>query len=336
MPSSNHRIYPYVSDGRYANVPGEQSGSAFWHAFVSLTQAFLRRRPDCSQLRATFGSPQLYRPPQADATQLSWLGHSTFLIEVDGIRILTDPVLFNLMAFPRLMPSLIVPDTLPPIDLVLISHNHRDHMDEATIRYLEQRAQQAGRPAPRFLVPEGDERWFKKRSIATAQEYMWWDKQVYQHDSGAALTMTFLPAWHWSQRGLFDRNRSLWGSWMLTTQSGKKIYFAGDTAYSRHFRAIYEEFGSPDIALMPIGPCEPRSHMRLSHMNAEEAGKACLDLRAKAALPMHFGTYLFGSDNPLAPLHRWNSWWHHQMTGMHDAAPGAPAYMHSPGAIKID
>jgi L-ascorbate metabolism protein UlaG (beta-lactamase superfamily) len=124
------------------------------------------------------------------------------------------------------------------------------------------------------------------------------------------LTLTFLPAYHWSGRGIFDANRSIWGSWMI--RHGKyHCYFAGDTAYGEHFEHIAHAFPTIHTAFMPIGPCEPHAYLRQSHINAEEAGQAFLTLNAQHLIPMHWGTFGFGIDRPLEPLHRLEAWWEH-------------------------
>ncbi len=236
---------------------------------------------------------------------ITWIGHSTFLIQIAGINIITDPVFGHLGPFfKRLTEPGIALSAVPDIDYVLISHNHRDHMDATALKYLKQH------PRTRFLVPEGTKKWFDRRGFKRVYELTWWERGEFVHNA-SSITFSFLPAYHWSARGLFDFNGSLWGSWMIGSND-QNIYFAGDTAYSNHFSAIRREFSSISCAILPIGPCEPRSWMSHSHVNAEEAGQAFLDLEARHFLPMHWGTYAFGTDQHYAPYERILAWWQNQ------------------------
>ena len=236
---------------------------------------------------------------------ISWLGHSTFLIQVGGKNILTDPIFGSLsFVFRRLIPSVVKAKNLPRIDYVLISHNHFDHMDSKTLQDIKKHS-----PDVKVLAPMGDKNWFDKHGFKDASEHMWWDEVI--DGDVKDLKFTFLPANHWSQRTLFDKNKSLWGSWMIQL-ADYKIYFAGDTSWGHHFEAIGKEFGSIDVACMPIAPGEPKSWIKESHIDAEEAVKAFVLLRAKKFIPMHWGTFQLGFDDFYAPLKllqkTWKSW----------------------------
>lgn len=243
----------------------------------------------------------------SDYTQLAanlnitWVGHSTFLIQADGKNILTDPIFGDAtFLFPRILAPGISLAQLPPIDYILISHNHFDHMHYRSIMAIKKSS-----PHLKLLVPRGDSRYLLKWGFDSAQiiEGFWWEN--YQLDN---FKFTFLPAYHWSQRSLFDKNKSLWGSWMIET-SQHRLYFAGDTAYSGHFKTIANEFPAIDIAFMPIAPCEPRKYLHTSHINAAEAGQAFQDLDAKIMIPMHWGTFHFGSDLFDTPIRQIKKWW---------------------------
>lgn len=302
----HHKIYPYRNNGRFANAPGEGSKATLWSSVGMFIQSLLTPRSVDDKLKSWCMPAQEDLLKQASIEpRITWVGHSTFLIEIDGIRILTDPVFFGLsFFFPRMLPAALSLDALPPIDAVIISHNHRDHMDEPSLRAL------FAHTNCHFFVPFGDKAWFAKRGCSRVTEASWWEEfTVFSAtDASKSATLTFLPAWHWSQRGLFDHNTSLWGSWMIKT-ADSCIYFAGDTAYSKHFKAIATEFPQIDIALMPIGPCEPRAGMKKAHVSAEEAGLAFLDLNARHFIPMHWGTFAFGTDNLLLPVDRLHAWW---------------------------
>src|SRR3990172_1858718 len=165
---------------------------------------------------------------ESDEVRITWIGHATFLIQGAGVNILTDPIFYNISPlFPRLLPPGINLDQLPRIDYVLISHNHFDHMHAPSLHAIKKR-----NPNVCVLVPRGDKSWFVRNGFSQAFEYSWWDIHY-----GGMSTFHFLPAVHWSRRGLFDKNRSLWGSWLIEL-NGKKIYFAGDTSYGEHFSHI--------------------------------------------------------------------------------------------------
>ncbi len=226
---------------------------------------------------------------------LTWLGHATFLLQLSGINVLTDPHLspraspFSFMGPRRWVAPPLQASQLPHIDLVLISHNHYDHLDEATVRQL---LQQPGGP-PQFLVPLGLRRWFNARRISGVDELDWWNALKFK-----SLTATFTPAQHWSGRGLWDRNRSLWGGWRLDGENGSSFFFAGDTGYSRDFLEIRARLGAVDLTALPIGAYAPRWFMAASHVDPEEAVQMHLDLGARRSVAMHWGTFVL-TDEPL-------------------------------------
>jgi L-ascorbate metabolism protein UlaG (beta-lactamase superfamily) len=305
-----HRIYPYYNRGRFANYPGEKHRTVFWHSMIMLVQILLQKKRGFDRLKEW----QLPVPTtpllETDLPTVTWIGHATFLIRLQGLTIITDPIFGDLsFLFPRLTYPGVGFHNLPSIDIVLLSHNHPDHMDASTLYALEKRY------SPLFLVPQGDKAWFDRRGFKRVRECMWWDQHEFDPNLshgkfGKPIVFTFLPALHWSQRGIFDRNKSLWGSWMIESREVPyTVYFAGDTGYGQHFNAISREFPTIDLALMPIGPCEPQAWMRVSHIHPEEAGQAFLDLNAIRFIPMHWGTYCLGLEYPLEPLDRLRTWW---------------------------
>jgi len=231
--------------------------------------------------------------------RIRWIGHATFLIQFANINILTDPIFDDAtFLFKRIVPASFTLEQLPRIDYVLISHNHRDHMDASTLINIKRKY-----PAVKILVPYGDKYWFVNRAIDNVWEHLWWDEY-----SDRKVKFTFLPARHWSGRGWHDRNKSLWGSWMIEHPE-RTIYFAGDTGYWKHFSCIGRHFPSIDVALMPIGPSEPFAYMRKSHLNADLAIKAFMDLGADQFIPMHWGTFHFGTDQFLTSIDRLRQSW---------------------------
>lgn len=286
-----NKRYPHRKNNRFYNYPGEGASKVFWRSvymyFMSYAQRSAARR-----LMKKHSVPYAFQ----EADHITWIGHASFLISVSGLTILTDPIFGDLtFLLQRLSEPGIAFAELPPIDVVLLSHNHRDHMDSDTLKalYTQTRCH--------FYVPFGDKKWFDTRGMGDrVTECMWWQELTHKQ-----IKLTFLPAKHWSQRGLFDRNKSLWGSWMIEDT----IYFAGDTAYTDHFKEIAYYFPHIEVALLPIGPCEPRAWMRETHMDAADAGKAFLDLKARIFIPMHWGTYGFGIDDIMLPVNRLKEWW---------------------------
>jgi N-acyl-phosphatidylethanolamine-hydrolysing phospholipase D len=247
-------------------------------------------------------------PLQPEATQLkapanhfavTWIGHATALVQIGAVRILTDPH-FSERAFPvqwagpkRHQPPALALADLPHIDVVVISHNHYDHLDENSVLALNR---QPGGP-PLFVVPLGLEVWFKNIGIDNVRALDWWDALEV---AGARVTLT--PVQHWSRRTLWDSNESLWGGYVVEGRSNdvtRRVFFAGDTGYSaQHFRDIGAKFGPIDLALIPIGAYEPRWFMQPQHVNPEEAVQVHRDIRAKVSLGIHWGTFQL-TDEPL-------------------------------------
>ena len=282
------KILPIYKGGRFYHSAYEKgqriwAPSAFMYARSFVQRLFHKQKPSLSLTNTILPESGNY---------YVWLGHATFLIRLGDFTILTDPIFGDATwLFKRIMPPGMAIHQLPPIDYVLISHNHRDHMDEVSIRALVKQ-----NPAIIFLVPQETRKWFVARGITRVHEYVWWDSYEYQ-----GLKCTFLPSYHWSGRYGCDRNRSLWGSWMIEC-NGLTLYFAGDTAYWKHFLCIGHYFPVIDIAFLPIGPCKPFSYMQTSHLNAASAVQAFIDLRARHFVAMHWGTFYFGTDDIYTPL----------------------------------
>ncbi len=296
MMSHSYKV-PFKDKKKFYNHEHEQLHSFFWHSCL----LFFRSRYRLLTRKKVAIHKWIEPSKQVSSCSLTWIGHSTFLIHYKGITILTDPIFGNAsFLFKRIAPPGIALKQLPPIDMILLSHNHRDHMDAKSL--LQLRSHQ-----PHILIPEGVKGWFNRHRFDGVEELIWWEQKSYIINN-EQVTITFLPAHHWSQRSLFDRNKSLWGSWMIQFED-YTIYFAGDTAYSSHFTAIKERFATIDVALLPIGPCEPHHTMKHSHINAAQACQAFIDLGARTFIPMHWGTFYFGLDSFEQPieqlLHCW-------------------------------
>ncbi len=240
-----------------------------------------------------FAPPPLAVPPATAA--ISFIHHASFLIRLPGAVVLTDPI-FSLRCSPvswagprRARPPGIVLEDLPRPDLVLLSHNHYDHMDLPSLRELQRRH------APMFVTMLGNARILARAGIE-ATELDWWDEITV-----GPIRIIATPARHFSARTPFDRNRALWGGFLLGTGTGQ-ILFAGDSAAGPHWQAIRARLGAPDLALLPIGAYEPRWFMQAAHMNPEEAVQAHLALGAKQSVGMHFGTFQLTDEAIDAPL----------------------------------
>ncbi len=305
-----HKWYPQKKNDRFCNSsPNYRAESFLFGTMLSILQSVIARfsrtryHPEKWLQIASVSS-------QSSSLQISWIGHATFLIQANGYNIITDPVLGDLLSplFPRLLKPGISASSLPPIDYVLISHNHRDHMDKQSLYTIKQR-----NPNVRILVAQGDKAWFDYHNFAQTSEHSWWEESIIS----PKLRFTFLPSVHWSQRYLFDKNRSLWGSWMISLDD-QHIYFAGDTAYGDHFAQIAHEFRSISAALLPIGPGEPSQWMQHNHLNSETALQAFEALGAHHFIPMHWGTFPFGTDHGEEPILRLKQAWKQKEKALHD------------------
>lgn len=219
---------------------------------------------------------------------VTWIGHSTLLLQIDGVSILTDPV-WSERASPvsfagpkRLFEPGMQLDDLPEIDIILISHNHYDHLDKKTIKHFGNK--------PMYIVPLGVGSFFESLDITRYQELDWWESIKVNN-----IEIISTPAQHFSGRNLFDRNKTLWCGWIMRGKT-KTIYFAGDTGYFREFKEIGRRFGPIDIAALPIGSYEPSWYMEPVHMNPEQAVDAFLDVQGKVFIPIHWGTFSLGEE----------------------------------------
>ena len=239
-------------------------------------------------------------PPPARVTggalRLTFVNHSTTLIQLDGVNILTDPIWSERpspvpFAGPRRHrpPGIRFAD-LPKIDLVIVSHNHYDHLDVATLRALQRR------DGPRIVTALGNARLMARHGIGGAHDLDWW-----QAAPAGELVVTCVPARHFSARGLSDRNRNLWSGFVVSAPSGH-VYFAGDTGWGAHFEAIGARFDPIRLALLPIGSYMPRWFMQPAHIDPAQAVDAHHALGARTSIPVHYGTFALGDDGEEEPV----------------------------------
>ncbi len=228
-----------------------------------------------------------------------WIGHSTFLIKKNNLVILTDPVFseraspFKRLGPKRLIPPAISLNELPKIDVVTISHNHYDHLDIRSLKKLSKL-----NPNLIFLIPKGDIDIFNKKNIDNVKEFTWWEEISIDN-----FIFTFTPVQHWSARGLFDRNESLWGGWFIKS-TDYSLYHAGDTGYSDDFIETQKRLGSPKYAFLPIGAYDPEWFMAASHVNPEDSIRIMKDLGAEFSFGMHWGTFTLTAEDTLEPPQR--------------------------------
>jgi L-ascorbate metabolism protein UlaG (beta-lactamase superfamily) len=243
--------------------------------------------------------PQLPGQLARGELALTFVNHVTFLLQFHGLNVLTDPVWSERVSpvqwsGPKRVRAPGLPlEHLPRIDVVLVSHNHYDHLDLDTLRRL------GTEHRPLFVTGLGNQRFLQDHGLDRVIELDWWQET---HHGGASILYT--PAQHWSGRGLRGRNRTLWGGFVLETD-GRRVYFAGDTGYSRHFKDIRSRCGVMDVALLPIGAYEPRWFMGEQHMDPDEAVRAHLDLQAELSIGTHFGCFRLtdeGIDDPVTEL----------------------------------
>ena len=277
---------------------------AFAHRF--------RRPPDPAGSVVPLATPSFPDRAARGDLVVTWLGHSTTLLQLGGLNILTDPVWAE-RASPvrfagprRRLPAAIAVEQLPPIDAVVISHNHYDHLDLNAVRQI------AGRnPDAVWLTPAGVGSLVTRVGVGRVVERSWWDEHSLEN-----VGFTCVPAQHSSGRGVRDRNRSLWCGWAIasTGDSRRSVYFAGDTAYCPAFAEIASRAGPFDACLIPIGAYEPRWYMQYVHMTPEDAVRAYGDLTngnvgASSFVPIHWGTFRIADDALDEPPRRLRAEW---------------------------
>lgn len=236
--------------------------------------------------------------PTDDAIAATWINHSTFLLQTARGNLLTDPVFSERVSpFARVGPRRhhapgVALGALPRIAVVLLSHDHYDHCDAATLRQLARDHQ------PVFIAPLGHRALLASFGAQRIVELDWWET----HAPWAGATLTLTPAQHWSRRTAFGKNRRLWGGYFFE-HAQRRVWFAGDSAYDRErFQEIGRRCGAPDLALIPIGAYEPRWFMRTAHMDPAEAVQTHRDVAARRSVAMHWGTFQLTDEAREAPV----------------------------------
>jgi N-acyl-phosphatidylethanolamine-hydrolysing phospholipase D len=234
---------------------------------------------------------------------LTWIGHATFVHRLSGKLVATDPIWSERiqLLIPRRTAPGVALRQMPPLDVVTVSHSHYDHLDLPTLRKI-------GKDAT-YVVPKGNGALLTSAGLPQVVELGWWESFKVPRSEGGDLTITLVPAQHWSMRFPWDRNERLWGGFVYEGGEGTS-YHAGDTAFSEAvFREIGERFPRIDWAMLPIGAYEPEWFMQPQHMGPEEAGRAWELLGAKNLCAMHWGTFDLTDEPPAEPPARLRAWW---------------------------
>ncbi len=282
---------PILRDGSYQNLH-----HTFDSNLYSVLKWKLSKNPQAEekkrdQRKLEVEKLKSFKSSQKD--QLIWLGHASYLMSIGGVTLLTDPVWLDNWALKRLTELPIDPEIIRDVDYILISHDHRDHCDEATLKLL-------GNLVPNAKILTGLsmrtllQAWMPKNQI---QEAGWFQS----YDLKESLRITFVPTRHWSRRGLTDTNQRLWGGYYIES-SDRSFYFMGDSGYGPHFQLISETMGSPEIAMMGVGAFKPEWFMHPVHTSPMDAAKAFQEMGAKQFVPMHFGTFDLSDELLLEPL----------------------------------
>ncbi len=293
---------PYPKSDHFDGEKFFQPGGAPVKGFFDLLKwQIFGEKKEWPKFRENTIKSNLANKVDSNTLNVTFINHATFLIQTHDLNILTDPI-FSQRASPvqwagpkrARKPGLDL-ENLPRIDLVVISHNHYDHMDKDSIEELQKKF------APLFVVPLGDAKILKKFGVTNVIELDWWQTHALPKTD---LSVTFTPVQHWSSRTPFDRNESLWGGYVFKSTMFN-VYFGGDTGYGPHFKETGEKLGPFNLSLLPIGAYEPRWFMKEQHINPEEAVQAHLDLKSKFSLGCHFGTFQLtdeGIDDPVNDL----------------------------------
>jgi N-acyl-phosphatidylethanolamine-hydrolysing phospholipase D len=244
--------------------------------------------------------------------RITWIGHATFLIQLPGITLLTDPIWseraspVSLIGTKRFVPAIPPLEELPPIDAVLISHDHYDHLDRPTVRALHR----GFGDSLTWYTPLGYRGWFRPLGIERVVELDWWENaQLVDTD----CMVVAAPVRHWTRRTPWGTNRRLWCSWAIVSpigHAGPSIYFGGDSGYASFFSDIGERLGPFAASMIPIGAYEPRWFMGAAHMDPEEAVRAYRQLGGRGVfVPSHWGTFRLTFEDPLEPPERLRHAW---------------------------
>jgi L-ascorbate metabolism protein UlaG (beta-lactamase superfamily) len=282
---------------RYHNVDNVSTDKSL-KEFRQWREERRRKKKDYSYVVPNTPPKVSYLSENRFETTITWIGHSTFFLQYEGMNIITDPIWARRLGFEKRLGQPGIPlSEVPPIDLILISHSHYDHLHIASIRKLY-------RAGTTLVVPVGLKRKMLRKGFHNCVEMEWW-----QEIKLGKIKLSFVPTQHWTRRTPWDTNTSHWGGYILepadsgNQKSSPNLYFAGDSGYFPGFKEIGNRY-KIDIALMPIGAYEPEWFMTSQHVNPEEAIQAFLDVGAETMIPMHYGTFRLADDTAREALDR--------------------------------
>lgn len=306
MPGRVPRLQPLLAEGRYVNpgpiarVPPPWGGEMGEEPGLRDLWRWRQQRPKHPETWNVPVAPARERlpPPPASGIAATWVGHSSVVLQMDGKTYLCDPVWSSRLSgvVKRYTPPGVAWSALPKVDALLLSHNHYDHLDAPSVKRLP-------RETPVFC-PAGVGPWFAARGFKNVTQRGWWeDAKLDGH------RVTFVPAQHFSGRTLWDRDRTLWGGWVVEGSEGSVAYFAGDSGYFGGFREVGEAFARIDLCMMPVGAYEPRWFMSPVHVDPAEGGQAFLDTKARQMLPIHWGAFRLADESIDEPPRALRAWW---------------------------
>ncbi|KTD84409.1 MBL fold metallo-hydrolase [Paenibacillus etheri] len=282
---------------RYHNVDNVSTDKTI-KEFRQWREERRRKKKDYSYVVPNTPPRLSYLLENKQESTITWIGHSTFFLQYEGMNIITDPIWARRLGFEKRLGQPGIPlSEVPPIDLILISHSHYDHLHIASIRKLY-------RAGTTLVVPVGLKRKMLRKGFHNCVEMEWW-----QEIKLGKIKLSFVPTQHWTRRTPWDTNTSHWGGYILepadsgNQKTSPNLYFAGDSGYFPGFKEIGSRY-KIDIALMPIGAYEPEWFMTSQHVNPEEAIQAFLDVGAESMIPMHYGTFRLADDTAREALDR--------------------------------
>ena len=271
---------PILDNGRFVNQQ-----FPFNESFLELLKWQLQKNPQREEKRKDTWRPEVVTNSHflnAGEDCIVWLGHASFFVRLAGISLLIDPILLNSTFLKRLCPLPVSPDAFKNLDYILVSHDHRDHCDEKSIRMLA-----ANNPSATWLTGLNMQKILHTFSGSQNIQSAGWYQQF---ETDPELKVTYVPSRHWGKRGLNDTNLRLWGGYVIQGV-GKTIYFCGDSGYDRHFSDVGEIFPNIDYCMIGIGAYKPEFFMGQSHTSPADALKAFHDTKARTMIPMHYGTF---------------------------------------------
>ena len=281
---------PIVKDGIFYNNYIDHNMASFKEFWKWRKES---TKPDPVSFPLAENNPQFLKDNKTQKT-LTWIGHASFLLQINGVNILTDPHLtkraspFSFAGPSRTTPPGLNLEDLPIIDIIVISHNHYDHLDKQTLKKI---IKQQKNNQPLILVPLKLKELVEDFGATNVKELGWWDNTKFKN-----LIVHSVPVQHWSNRS-FNTNKTLWCGWVFES-SNFKAFFCGDTGYSKDFLTIQKKFGYMDLSLIPIGAYAPRWFMKDHHCNVEEAIQIHKDIKSKYSVAMHWGTFQL-TDEPM-------------------------------------